>query len=391
METTPAKNVSTPPTALAAPPAAPEYEARLERVRARLQDAGIAYCFVGPSSDLHYLTGLSMHSSERMALLVVAAQGASTLVVPAFEAVGLSSLPAGLAVQPWQETEDPAQLVATVVAAPDGTASGDLPVVVGDQLWAVFLLRLQAAIPRAVFSTAARVLEPVRAVKDGQEVARLAEAGAAADAVFTEIGQLRFLGQTERQVAAAIADLLRRRGLTIEWGPIVGSGPNGASPHHGAGDRVIEEGDLVVLDYGGRLNGYNADITRTVAVGREPSAEMRKVYDLVYEGQERAVQAARPGITGEQLDAVARDYFAAAGYGAYFLHRLGHGIGLDGHEPPYLVQGNNVPLMAGNAVTIEPGLYLRGQFGVRIEDTVVLTAEGAQRMNNAPRELMIVH
>jgi Xaa-Pro aminopeptidase len=218
----------------------------------------------------------------------------------------------------------------------------------------------------------------------------MAEAGAQADAVFAEIQQMRFSGQSEYQIAEAIAGRLRARGLRIEWGPIVGSGPNGASPHHTASDRIIQPGDLVVLDFGGVLNGYNADMTRTVAVGHEPDAEMRRVYELVRQGQEKGVHAAQPGMTGEQLDSVVRDFFTQAGYGQYFTHRLGHGIGLDAHEPPYLVQGGQQVLAPGMAFTVEPGLYLKGRFGVRIEDTVVLTSTGARRMNNAPRELVIV-
>ncbi len=375
-------------TSVESPGAAQAYAARLARLRAQLGTAGVGACLVGPSSDLQYLTGLNLHASERLSLLGVPATGPAFLLAPAFEAAGLPALSADITVVPWQETDDPAARAAALLTAalPGATA----PIAVGDRLWAVFLLRLQAALPQARWIPAAGVLDPLRVAKDGQEVALLAAAGAAADAAFSEIVQLSFAGRSERAVAADIAGLLRQRGIAVEWGPIVGSGPNGASPHHTAGDRVIQEGDLVVLDFGGVLNGYNADMTRTVAVGREPDAEARHVYDLVYAGQERGVQAARPGITGEALDAAVRDFFTAQGYGAYFTHRLGHGVGLDGHEPPYIVSGNQAPLAPGMAFSVEPGLYLAGRFGVRIEDVVVLTADGAQRMNNAPRELVIV-
>ncbi|HEX6607593.1 MAG TPA: Xaa-Pro peptidase family protein [Chloroflexia bacterium] len=370
-------------------PQAP-YAARLERAREQLRHAGLDYCFIGPSSDLRYLTGLNLHLSERLSLLIVPANGPSHLVIPAFEAPGLPPLPESIRVAAWEENEDPARLVARLLQ-PQGESQGVTgTIAVGDQLWAVFLLRLQAALPRATFSTAALVLEPLRLVKDAAEVAAMAEAGAQADAVFAEIQQMRFSGQSEYQIAEAIAGRLRARGLRIEWGPIVGSGPNGASPHHTASDRIIQPGELVVLDFGGVLNGYNADMTRTVAVGHEPDAEMRQVYELVRQGQEKGVQAAQPGLTGEQLDSVVRDFFTQAGYGQYFTHRLGHGIGLDAHEPPYLVQGGQMVLAPGMAFTVEPGLYLKGRFGVRIEDTVVLTPTGARRMNNAPRELIIV-
>ena len=365
-------------------PSAP-YESRLARLRAALQAAGQDGCLIGPSSDLLYLTGLDLHPSERLALLIVGATGPSHLVVPAFEAAGLPALPPGVAAAPWEESADPAAQVAALLA---GRAAH---LVVSDRLWAGFLLRIQAALPGATFAPAAPILGPLRLIKDAAEVAALAEAGARADATFAEIRELPFAGRSERQVAEAIAGLLRRRGLLIEWGPIVGSGPNGASPHHTAGERVIADGDLVVLDYGGRLAGYQADMTRTVAVGHAPEGEARQVYDLVYAGQELGVRAAQPGMTGAALDSTVRDYFTAAGYGAYFTHRLGHGIGLDGHEPPYLVQGGETVLAPGMAFSIEPGLYLPGRFGVRIEDIVVLTANGAQRLNDAPRELVVVH
>ncbi|HUS13654.1 MAG TPA: Xaa-Pro peptidase family protein [Chloroflexia bacterium] len=359
---------------------------RLDRVRARLQESGCDYCLVGPSSDLRYLTGLDLHASERLAVLIVAAAGGATLVVPSFEVHGLGTLPSGMDVAAWQESDNPAQLAAGFLAPGGGTTC----VAVGDQLLAVFLLRLQAALPQVAFRTAEDVLVPVRMVKDAAEVAALTEAARRADDAFTEIRQLPFAGRTERQVAEAIAGLLRQRELAIEWGPIVGSGPNGASPHHTASDRVIEHGDLVVLDYGGRLNGYHADMTRTVAVGQAPTGEAREVYELVYQGQERGATSVRPGMTGEQLDSVVRDHLTAGGYGAYFTHRLGHGIGLDTHEAPYMVQGGTTPLAPGMAFSIEPGIYLPGRFGVRIEDIVVVTESGGQRLNHAPRELVVV-
>ncbi|MDQ2805794.1 MAG: Xaa-Pro peptidase family protein [Chloroflexota bacterium] len=369
-------------------PTTAPYAARLERLRARLRHAGLDYCFVGPSSDLQYLTGLDLHSSERLAVLIVPQEAPAQLVVPSFEAAGLGSLPAGLRVAAWAETDDPVQLVAGLLRPPENGTTGTAAV--SDQLWAIFLLRLQAALPRVTFCPADETLAPLRLIKDAAEVAALVEAGARADAAFTEICALRFAGRSERAVAEDIAALLRRRGFRISWGPIVGSGPNGASPHHTASDRIIEVGDLVVLDYGGGLDGYNADMTRTVAVGHAPEGEMRAVYDLVQQGQAAGVAAAQPGMSGQDLDSVVRDFLTQAGYGAFFTHRLGHGLGLDTHEPPYLVQGNTQPLQAGMAFSIEPGLYLPGRFGVRIEDIVVLTADGARRMNNAPHDLVVV-
>jgi D-alanyl-D-alanine dipeptidase len=373
--------------AVADPTAA--YAARLRRVQAAMHAHGLDYLFVGPSADLLYLTGLDMHISERLTLLIVHQEGPAHLVLPNFEAAGVGALPMAIRLAPWEEHEDPVALVARLLQTPGGGGEG-CTVAVSDRLAGGFLLRLQAALPRAAFTTAHLVLPALRLIKDSAEVALMREAGARADAAFAEFRQLPFTGHTERAMAIQIAEVLRRHELQVEWGPIVGSGPNGASPHHSASDRVIQAGDLIVLDFGGRYRGYNADMTRTVAAGRLPDDEARAVYEHVRAAQEAAAQAARPGITGEALDAVARDHLNASGYGAYFTHRLGHGIGLDAHEPPYIVRGNSQPLAAGMAFSLEPGLYLPGRFGVRIEDIVVLHDGGAERLNNSPRELLVV-
>ena len=374
-----------------APPAtaAQVYAARLTRAQSLLHANGFDYLFVGPSADLIYLTGIDKHISERMTLLVVHQTGPAYLVVPAFEAGGLPALPDLIHVSPWQEHEDPAALVRRLLEVPGGASA--CTVAVGDYLAAVFLLRLQAALPWAACTPAQLVLPPLRLIKDEAEVALLREAGARADAAFVEFQQVPFAGRSETDVAGQLAEILRRKGLATPWGPIVASGPNGASPHHTASDRVIQPGDLVVLDFGGVYRGYNADMTRTVAVEHPPEPEALAVYEHVRAAQAAAFQAARPGMTCQALDAIARDLLNAGGYGAYFTHRLGHGIGLDGHEAPYLVTGNTMPLQAGMAFSIEPGLYLPGRFGVRIEDSVVLHADGAESMNNSPRELLTVH
>ena len=369
--------------------AAQIYTARLTRAQSLLHANGFDYLFVGPSADLIYLTGIDKHISERMTLLVVHQTGPAYLVVPAFEAGGLPALPDLIHVAPWQEHEDPAALVRRLLEVPGGASA--CTVAVGDYLAAVFLLRLQAALPWAACTPAQLVLPALRLIKDEAEVALLREAGARADAAFVEFQQVPFAGRSETDVAGQLAEILRRKGLATPWGPIVASGPNGASPHHTAADRVIQPGDLVVLDFGGVYRGYNADMTRTVAVEHPPEAEALAVYEQVRAAQAAAFQAARPGMTCQALDAIARDLLNAGGYGRYFTHRLGHGIGLDGHEAPYLVTGNTMPLQAGMAFSIEPGLYLPGRFGVRIEDSVVLHADGAESMNNSPRELLTVH
>jgi Xaa-Pro aminopeptidase len=377
---TPAPEAPPDPTAV--------YAARLHRAQAALHAHGLDYLFVGPSADLFYLTGLDVHQGDRMVLLMVHQEGPAHLVMPRFEADAVQNLPAQIHLEPWGEQDDPAALVKRLTQVPGG--ADECTVAVGDKLLAGFLLRLQAALPRAAFTNALKVLPPLRLYKDATEVAGLREAGARADAAFAEFRRRPYTGRTERALAREIADALRDHGVVPEWGPIVGSGPNGAFPHHGYSDRVIEAGDLIVLDFGGHHRGYQADCTRTVAAGRLPDEEAQRVYELVRQGQEAAFQAARPGLTAEALDAVTRDLFTAAGYGQYFSHRLGHGIGLDNKEQPFIVGGNKQVLEPGMAFTIEPGLYLPGRFGVRIEDVVVLHADGAERMNNTSRELIVV-
>ena len=229
----------------------------------------------------------------------------------------------------------------------------------------------------------------LRAVKDAAELDRLAAAGAAADAAYGEILRVPFAGRRETEVAADLAALLRRFGHEEVDFTVVGSGPNGANPHHEAGDRVIERGDTVVLDFGGLMDGYGSDTTRTVSVG-EPSAQLREVHDIVRRAQQGAFEAVRPGVPCEEIDRVARHVITEAGYGQQFIHRTGHGIGVTTHEPPYMVEGENHPLVPGMCFSIEPGIYLAGRFGVRIEDIVTVTEDGGRRLNNTSHELRTV-
>jgi D-alanyl-D-alanine dipeptidase len=352
------------------------------------------YLVVGPSADLIYLLGAHNHVSERLALLLVPQEGPAHVVLPAFEAPVLPSLPPDVHVTTWGETDNPARIAATLIASGMSAHPGGVQLTIGvsDRVWAVFLLRLQAELPRAAFTTASHVLSALRLLKSEAEIALLRESGRRADEVFEEIIRRPFAGRSELAIAQEIAGLLKDRGLALDHLPIVASGPNSASPHHLPGERVIKAGDAIVLDFGGTLEGYYSDITRTVFVGEAPQAasEKARVYALVAAAQAAAVQAARPGMPCEELDAVARDIITEAGYGEYFNHRLGHGLGLDGHEPPYLVRGNSQTLQPGMAFSIEPGVYLPGKFGVRVEDSVVLRQDGAERFNNVTREMVVV-
>jgi Xaa-Pro aminopeptidase len=251
------------------------------------------------------------------------------------------------------------------------------------------LLGLQAALPDARFATAAGVLSRLRSRKDQGEVQLLDRAARSADETFHRVIREGLEGKTEAQIAQALSTTLIETGHDASLFWIVGSGPNGASPHHDPGSREIRAGDTVVMDFGGRAAGYCSDVTRTVSVG-EPTDEVKEVHEIVRRAQQAAFEAVRPGVPGEEIDRVARDIITEAGYGPAFIHRTGHGIGLEEHEDPYLVEGNSEPLEPGMCFSIEPGIYLEGRFGVRIEDIVVVTEGGAERLNHAPRDLVVV-
>jgi len=354
-----------------------------------MESAGLDSILVGPSADLRYLIGAKLGLSERMSLLVLGRGGHGLMITPFFEAPLLPPLPGGIELRTWGETENPAQIAADYLRS---TSSSSQTIGVADHVLSVFLLRIQHLLPEAKFVHAAPVLNALRLIKSPEEADLLRQAGALADEVFLIIKERQFSGRTEAQVAEELAALLKERRTEVSHLPIVASGPNSASPHHHSGDRVIQEGDVVVLDFGGPYEGYFSDITRTVFVGRPPASgsEEERVYNLVRQAQQAACEAGRSGMACEALDAVARDILTAAGYGEYFSHRLGHGIGLDGHEPPYLVSGNSQLIEPGMAFSIEPGLYLPGKFGVRVEDSAILGENGVERLNNVTREITVV-
>jgi Xaa-Pro aminopeptidase len=357
----------------------------MARALAAAAAAGLDGVLVTPGPDLVWLTGYRPTAvTERLTILVLAHDVRPTLVVPALElpdAVGSPGAPA-VAFVDWSDGSDPYAAAAELLD-PEGRYG------ISDSTWAMHLLGLQGALPGTGYQALTACLPMLRAVKDGLELSRLAAAGAAADAAFGEILKVRFAGRRETDVAADLAALLRRFGHERVDFTVVGSGPNGANPHHEAGDRVIEVGDAVVLDFGGLKHGYGSDTTRTVCVG-EPSAEVRTVHGIVREAQQAAFEAVRPGVPCEEIDRVARRVITDAGYGPRFIHRTGHGIGVTTHEPPYLVSGESRPLVPGMCFSIEPGIYLAGRFGVRIEDIVTVTAGGGRRLNNTDHGLAVV-
>lgn len=343
---------------------------------------GIDALLLSVGADLPYFTGYEAPPLERLTMAVIPAEGETTLVVPELEAPRVRKHPDVFAVSPWSETEDPVELVRGLVG--DRRRLG-----VGDQTWAVFLLALRSALPEAEFVPAAPLTKRLRQVKDESEVAELAAAAAAADRVVARLREVRFSGRSERELASLVQTMLIEEGSERAWDAIVGSGPNGASPHHEATGKLIEQGEVVVVDFGGTHGGYHSDTTRTFSVGR-PSEEVGAAYAVLQVAQQAAFEAAQIGTPAQDVDRAARSIITEAGFGDRFVHRTGHGIGLEVHEHPYLVEGNTETLRAGSAFSIEPGIYQPGHWGMRIEDIVVLESRGPKRLNESRRDLAVV-
>ena len=362
------------------------YALRLAAAAAATADAGLAGLVITPGYDLRYLIGSRAQTYERLTALVVPASGAPTVLVPRLEQASLKEsavLELGLAVRDWVDGDDPYQLVAAALGgAPAAVA-------VTDAMPALHLLPL-ADVLGEVPVLATGVLRELRMVKDPSEIDTLRKAGAAIDRVHARVPEFLVPGRTEADVAADIAEAIVAEGHSEVAFIIVGSGPHSADPHHECSDRELRAGDVVVVDIGGVCEpGYNSDSTRTYSIG-EPSAEVAQHYSLLQRAQHAAIEAVRPGVTAEQVDAAARDVLAEAGLAAYFVHRTGHGIGLAVHEEPYIVAGNDLALAPGMSFSVEPGVYFPGRWGARIEDIVVVTEDGAMAVNNRPHELIVV-
>jgi Xaa-Pro aminopeptidase len=365
-----------------------DFVVRRRRAAAQARREGLAGILVAPGPDLTYFTGYTPTAvTERLTMLVLPADGDPTVVVPLLERGDLvAATGEALAVVTWKDGDDEHATAARLL--------GPGRYAVSDSTWALHVLGLQRAIPGAAFAAITETLPMLRAVKDAEELSRLAAAGAAADAAFADVLGLRFSGRRERDVADDLAQLLRAHGHERVDFTLVCAGENGADPHHEAGDRAIVDGDMVVLDFGGLMHGYGSDTSRTVHVGEALTDEEHDVHEVVRAAQQAGVEAVRPGATCQDVDRAARAVITEAGYGPHFIHRTGHGIGTTTHEPPYMVEGEERPIEPGMCFSVEPGIYLPGRFGVRIEDIVVAfppgNPDGATRLNLSPREVQVV-
>ena len=366
------------------------YAERLAKARAASETAGLAAMLIGVGSDLRYLTGYAAMPLERLTVLVVRPGEPPVIVVPRLErGAAEEGLRTPVEIRTWEETDDPYQLAAAGIVRAGRVA-------VSDTMLAMHVLGIQRALGSdARFEVASTILRDLRMRKDPEEIALLREAAHAADRVVGQIAGGRLVGRTEADVSREVRQRLVDEGHDEARFAIVASGPNSASPHHEASDRIIRAGEPVVLDIGGTLGGYGSDITRTIWVSggdatNGPSESFRHLFGVLHTAQASATAAVRPGVSCESIDASARTIIDAEGYGDAFFHRTGHGIGLDGHEDPYLVAGNELPLDTGMAFSVEPGIYLKGEFGARIEDIVVCGDDGPIVLNEAPRELLVV-
>ena len=360
------------------------YLDRLGRVRAAMGEQGVDVVLLSVGHDLPYLTGYEAMPLERLTMLVVPRDGDASLLIPALEAPRVVEQPGVFDLVPWGETEDPTAIVAKL-------ASGAGTIAVGDQMWSRFLVELLPQLPGAEYRRAVDVVGPLRRVKDAAEIAALAAAGAAVDRIAVELqtGAVPLVGRTEAEVSAHLSRRIVEEGHDKVNFAIVAAGENAASPHHHAGSRVIGEGEIVLCDFGGTMAGYCSDTTRCVVTGDVP-ADIAEAYAVLHAAQQAAVAAATVGTPCEEVDRTARRIIADAGYGEYFVHRTGHGIGLEEHEDPYIVEGNELPLAHGHAFSIEPGIYVPGRWGMRLEDIVVATDAGPRPLNASDHGLATV-
>jgi Xaa-Pro aminopeptidase len=355
---------------------------RVSHAQKAAADAGVDALLVTPGPDLRWLTGYDALPLERLTCLVLPADGPAFMLAPGLEVPSVLASPVrdlDVEVVGWGETDDPYAVIAARLGSPTRVA-------LANRMWAEQVLRMRAALPGAEQSLASGVIGELRMRKSPEEVDALRRAGQAIDRVHARMGEFLRPGRTEREAGREIAAAILDEGhATVDF-VIVGSGPNGASPHHEVGDRVLEAGDPVVVDIGGTTpEGYCSDCTRMYTLGAPP-AEFTDYFAVLHEAQLAACAQAGPGVTAESVDAAARDVIAAAGFGDAFVHRTGHGIGVETHEEPYIVEGNATLLEAGMAFSIEPGIYLSGRHGARIEDIVVATPEGIERLNVTDRQ-----
>jgi Xaa-Pro aminopeptidase len=362
-----------------------------------MAETGVDALLLSVGPELPWLTGYVAMPLERLTMLVITRDGTATLLVPRLEAPRVVERPEVFTLRPWDETEDPLELVTSLILPHLGSSGDTAKVAVGDRTWARFVLDLRDQLPPdARLVRAQPVVGPLRARKEPGEIEALRQAARAVDKIATALqaGEIPLVGRTEAEISADLGERIVDAGHQSVNFAIVATAENAASPHHEAGERIVRFGDVLLCDFGGTWLdgngiGYCSDITRCVSLG-EPMPQVRQAYRALQEAHAAAIEAATVGTPCSAVDAAARKVLENAGFGDHFIHRTGHGIGVEEHEDPYIVAGNDELLAAGNAFSIEPGIYVPGSFGIRLEDIVVATESGPELLNQAERSLVVL-
>jgi len=361
------------------------YPARWDRLREEMAREGVELLALVPGANLFYLTGLHFHRMERPIVALLPREGEPALILPAFEVEKAQRAPIPWRLFPYTDTEGPASAFHTAAAALGGRGRPIAVEALGMRVLEWSLLAHVFSLSEPIASEP--LLARLRMVKGPEEIAAIRRAIAAAEEALQRwLPEVR-PGMTEREATRRLIQACFAAGAdALAFEPIVVAGPNAALPHATPSDRPVGPGELMIVDFGAVVDGYASDLTRTFVLG-EPDPEAARIYAVVREANAAGRAAVRPGIPAEAVDQAARAVIEDAGYGPYFPHRTGHGLGLEVHEPPYLVAGDTTPLQTGMVFTVEPGIYLSGKGGIRIEDVVVVTENGGESLTAFPREL----
>ena len=359
---------------------------RLDKARSLMEEEGIDALLLSVGADLPYFIGYEAMALERLTMLVVPRRDKATLIVPALEAPRVTEHPEIFTIQAWTESEDPIALAANKIASAKSVA-------IGDTTWTRFTIELLNKLPTLELCRANKITSPIRSIKSPQELERLQTAASAVDRIASRLqnGEIQLIGQSESQVSQELGNQIVEEGHHRVNFAIVAAGENAASPHHEPGSRLIQENEIVLCDFGGTWVGedgvgYCSDVTRCVWTGKPPE-EFLNLYDVLQYAQSEQVKAATSGTPAEEIDRIGRKIITDEGFGQYFIHRTGHGIGVEAHEDPYIVEGNATPVSSGNVFSIEPGIYIPEKWGARLEDIVAVTEEGPRSLNTVNHDL----
>lgn len=359
----------------------------IQKAAASLAALNIDVLLVGPGPDLSALCGWHTHPMERLTGLLVTKTGEASIVLPRMELPGFeqNTFDQSITQRVWDERSGPWDKVAEAL----GEIGEGTTVAIGTHLWGQYVVDLVNRFPGVRITHGGPVMMPVRQVKSEDEIAKLRAAGAAIDRVHLRMGEVLKVGRTEKEVAKDIDRLMREEGHSVAEFIIVGAGENGASPHHSPSDRVINEGEAVVVDIGGPVDHYFSDCTRNYVMGHAPEG-YDEAYRVLQASQAAGCAAVAPGVRAGEIDRICRQIIIDGGYGDFLLHRTGHGIGLEVHEDPYIFESNDTLLEPGMAFSVEPGIYKSGEWGMRIEDIVACTPDGGERLNTTLTDYVVL-